>query len=125
MLSASVWTQPGCPVASCPIFTFPTLFLTVVSIETRNTVYSLKNLFFISFVNFFNPHMYKHKKNISVSKHHGMCLHSSTIYFVCHNSFNTYAKLLFVKYAIVAELFQSCLFLIVKPERPTENDLFY
>lgn len=54
-----------------------------------------------------------------------MCLHSSTIYFVCHNSFNTYAKLLFVKYADVAELFLSCLFLIVKPETPSENDLFY
>lgn len=52
-------------------------------------------------------------------------MHSLTIYFVCHNSTNTYAKLLLVKYAYVAELFQSCLFQITKPETHNENDLFY
>lgn len=38
-------------VTSCTIFTFPTLCLTVVSIETRNTVYSLKDdvtIYFLS-----------------------------------------------------------------------------
>lgn len=30
-------------------------------------------------------------------------MHSLTIYFVCHNSTNTYAELLLVKYAYVAE----------------------
>lgn len=52
-------------------------------------------------------------------------MHSLTIYSVCHNSTNTYAELLLVKYAYVAELFKSCLFQITKPETHTENVLFY